>query len=104
VAIIQSVKMGKIVIADMVGGVSAMMSTTITVAILVSLIIGLAFGSVIAGIAMMERRSTRHWVVYLRLSEDLYRRLSEAATDHRWSLRAEIINRLEASFGPTKVV
>jgi len=75
---------------------------TITVAILVSLIIGLAFGSVIAGIAMMERRSTRHWVVYLRLPEDLHRRLSEAATDHRWSLRAEIINRLEASFGPTK--
>ena len=70
---------------------------TITVAILVSLIIGLAFGSV-----MMERRSTRHWVVYLRLPEDLHRRLSEAATDHRWSLRAEIINRLEASFGPTR--
>ena len=79
-----------------------MMSTVITVAILVSLIIGLAFGSVIAGIAMMERRSTRHWVVYLRLPEDLHRRLSEAATDHRWSLRAEIINRLEASFGPTR--
>jgi Arc-like DNA binding domain len=79
-----------------------MMSTTITVAILVALIIGLAFGSVIAGLALMERRSTRHWVVYLRLPEDLHRRLSEAATAHGWSLRAEIINRLEASFGPTR--
>jgi Antitoxin FitA-like, ribbon-helix-helix len=79
-----------------------MTSTVITVAILVSLIIGLAFGAVIAGLALMERRSERHWVVYLRLPEELHHRLKEAATAHGWSLTAEIINRLEASFGPTK--
>src|SRR6478609_6088137 len=63
------------------------MSTTITVAILVALIIGLAFGSVIAGLALMERRSTRHWVVYLRLPEDLHRRLSDGRRPARLGLK-----------------
>ena len=73
-----------------------MMSTTITVAILVSLIIGLALGSVIAGLALMER--PRRWVVCIRLSEELHRRLREEATDHMCSLKGEIISRLQASF------
>jgi hypothetical protein len=79
-----------------------MMSTTITVAILVALIIGLAFGSVIAGLALSERRS-RHWVVCIRLPEELHHRLREEATVAEWSLKAEIITRLQASFQPDVV-
>ena len=70
---------------------------TITVAAVVGLIIGIALGATVAGLAMMERRS-RHWVVYIRLSEELHRRLREEATDHMCSLKAEIISRLQASF------
>jgi hypothetical protein len=59
---------------------------TITVAVLAGLIIGIAVGAVVAGLALTERRS-RHWVVVtLRLPEDLHHRLKEAARDHMWDL------------------
>ena len=70
---------------------------TITVAAVAGLIIGLMVGAVIAGLALMER--PRRWVVCIRLSEELHRRLSEEATDHMCSLKAEIISRLQASLG-----
>jgi hypothetical protein len=69
---------------------------TITVAALTGLIIGLTIGTVVAGLVLMEH--PRRWVVCVRLPEELHRRLSEAATDHMWDLKAEIINRLQASF------
>jgi hypothetical protein len=69
---------------------------TITVAAVVGLIIGIALGAGIAGLALMER--PRRWVVCLRLPEELHRRLREEATDHMCSLKAEIISRLQASF------
>ena len=69
---------------------------TITVAAVVGLIVGLAVGAVVAGLALMEH--PRRWVVSLRLPEELHRRLSDEATDHMCSLKAEIINRLQASF------
>ena len=69
---------------------------TITVAAVAGLIIGLMVGAVIAGLALMER--PRRWVVCIRLSEELHRRLSEEATDHMCSLKGEIISRLQVSF------
>ena len=69
---------------------------TITVAAVAGLIIGLMVGAVIAGLALMER--PRRWVVCIRLSEELHRRLREEATDHMCSLKGEIISRLQASF------
>jgi Arc-like DNA binding domain len=69
----------------------------ITVAVITGFIIGLSVGAVIAVLAMMEH-PLRHWVVCLRLPEELHRRLREKATDHKWSLKAEIISRLQASF------
>jgi hypothetical protein len=69
---------------------------TITVAAVAGLIVGLMLGASIAGLALTERRS-RHWIVCLRLPQELHRRLREEATDHMCSLKAEIINRLEAS-------
>jgi Arc-like DNA binding domain len=69
----------------------------ITVAVLAGLTIGLTIGAVVAGLVLMEH--PRRWVVCLRLPEELHRRLSEEATDHMCSLKAEIINRLEASLG-----
>jgi hypothetical protein len=69
----------------------------ITLAVITGFIIGLTVGAVIAGLAMMERRS-RHWIVCLRLPGELHRRLNEAATDHMCSLKAEIISRLQGSF------
>jgi len=77
----------------MIGGSVAM---TITVAAVAGLIIGLMVGAVIAGLALMER--PRRWVVCIRLSEELHRRLREEATDHMCSLKGEIISRLQASF------
>ncbi len=71
---------------------------TITVVAVTGLIIGIAIGAIITGLALMERRS-RHWIVCLRLPEELHRRLREEATDHMCSLKAEIISRLQASFG-----
>jgi hypothetical protein len=68
----------------------------ITVAALTGLIIGLTIGAVVAGLVLMEH--PRRWVVCVRLPEELHRRLSEAATDHMCSLKAEIISRLQASF------
>jgi Arc-like DNA binding domain len=68
----------------------------ITVAIITGFIIGLTVGAIITGFVLMERRS-RHWIVCLRLPQELHRRLREEATDHMCSLKAEIINRLEAS-------
>ena len=76
---------------------------TITVAVLAGLIIGLTLGAVIAGLVLMERQ-LRHWVVCIRLPGELHRRLREEATDHMCSLKAEIINRLEASLSQPKVV
>jgi Arc-like DNA binding domain len=72
--------------------------TTITLATVAGLIIGIALGATVAGLALMERRS-RHWVVCLRLPEELHRRLREEATVAGWSLKAEIIRRLQVSFG-----
>jgi hypothetical protein len=72
--------------------------TTITLATVAGLIIGIALGATVAGLALMERRS-RHWVVCLRLPVELHRRLREEATVAEWSLKAEIISRLQASFG-----
>ena len=71
---------------------------TITLATVAGLIIGIALGAGVAGLALMERRS-RHWVVCLRLPEELHRRLRQEATGAGWSLKAQIINRLQASFG-----
>ena len=71
---------------------------TIIVVAVTGLIIGIAIGAIITGLALMERRS-RHWIVCLRLPEELHRRLREEATDHMCSLKAEIISRLQASFG-----
>jgi hypothetical protein len=68
---------------------------TITVAAVAGLIVGLMLGATIAGFALMER--PRRWVVCIRLSEELHRRLREEATDHMCSLKAEIISRLQAS-------
>jgi hypothetical protein len=73
---------------------------TITVAAVAGLIIGIALGAAIAGLALMER--PRRWVVCIRLSEELHRRLREKATDHMCSLKGEIINRLRASFRPAQ--
>ena len=72
--------------------------TTITLAAVAGLIIGIALGATVAGLALTERRS-RHWVVCLRLPEELHRRLRQEATVAGWSLKAEIISRLQASFG-----
>ena len=69
---------------------------TIIVVAVTGLIIGIAIGAIITGLALMERRS-RHWIVCLRLPEELHRRLREEATDHMCSLKAEIISRLQAS-------
>jgi hypothetical protein len=66
---------------------------TITVAAVVALIVGLMIGVTGAGLALPRR-----WVVCLRLPEEHHRRLSGEATDHMCSLKAEIINRLQASF------
>ena len=71
---------------------------TITLATVAGLIIGIALGAGVAGLALMERRS-RHWVVRMRLPEELHRRLRQEATVAGWSLKAEIISRLQASFG-----
>jgi hypothetical protein len=68
---------------------------TITVAVLTGLIIGLTLGAVVAGLVLMEH--PRRWMVCVRLPEELHRRLSEDATDHMCSLKAEIISRLQAS-------
>jgi uncharacterized membrane-anchored protein YhcB (DUF1043 family) len=69
---------------------------TTTFAAVASLIIGIALGAVVAGLGRMEH--PRRWVVCVRLPEELHRRLREEATDHMCSLKAEIINRLQASF------
>jgi hypothetical protein len=69
---------------------------TITFAAVASLIIGIVIGAVVAGLVLMERQ-LRHWVVCIRLPGELHRRLRDEATDHMCSLKAEIINRLQAS-------
>jgi hypothetical protein len=66
----------------------------ITVAVIIGFIIGLTVGTIITGLTLTERRSARHWVVSLRLPEDLHHRLSEAATVAGCSLKAEIIKPL----------
>jgi len=81
----------------MIGGSVAM---TITVAAVAGLIIGLALGAVGAALALIER--PRRWVVCLRLPEELHHRLREEATVAEWSLKAEIISRLQASFQPAQ--
>jgi hypothetical protein len=80
-------------------GVAMMHIQPITVAVIIGFIIGLTMGAVIAGLVLTERRA-RHWIVYLRLPEELHRRLRDEATDHMCSLKAEIISRLQASFSP----
>ena len=76
---------------------------TIPFVAIASLIIGIVIGAVLAGLVLMERQ-LRHWVVCIRLPGELHRRLREEATDHMCSLKAEIINRLEASLSQPKVV
>ena len=71
------------------------MSTT--VATFIGLIFGLMTGAIVAGLALMEH--PRRWVVCVRLPEELHHRLSEEATDHMCSLKAEMISRLQASLG-----
>jgi len=73
---------------------------TITVAAVAGLIVGLMLGATVAGLALMER--PRRWVVCLRLPEELHRRLREEATDHMCSLKAEMLSRLQASFGQSQ--
>jgi len=80
-----------------VGPVRCGVAMSITVAAVAGLIIGIALGAAIAGLVLTERRS-RHWIVYPRLPEELHRRLRDEATDHMCNLKAEIINRLQASF------
>ena len=80
------------------GSVRCGVAMTIPLAAVAGLVIGIALGAIIAGLVLMERRS-RHWVVCLRLPEELHRSLREEATDHMCSLKAEIISRLQASFG-----
>ena len=70
---------------------------TITFVAVASLIIGIVIGAVLAGLVLMERQ-LRHWVVCIRFPGELHRRLRDEATDHMCSLKAEIINRLQASF------
>jgi hypothetical protein len=65
----------------------------ITVAAVIGLIVGLMVG---VPLGLVGR--PRWWTVCLRLPEELHRRLRQEATDHMCSLKAEIINRLEASF------
>jgi hypothetical protein len=65
-------------------------------ATIVGLIFGFMTGAILAGLTVMERPG--RWMVSLSLPEELHRRLSEEATDHMCSLKAEIINRLQASF------
>jgi hypothetical protein len=67
-------------------------------ATLIGLIFGFATGAILAGLTVMEQPG--RWVVSLSLPEDLHRHLSEEATDHMCSLKAEIISRLEASLEP----
>ena len=67
---------------------------TITVAAVAGLIIGL-----MVGVALGLMGGPRWWTVCLRLPEELHRRLREEATVAGWSLKAEIITRLQASFG-----
>ena len=67
-----------------------------SIPLLIGLIIGLTVGVIVAGLALMEH--PRRWVVCIRLSEELHRRLREEATDHMCSLKGEIISRLQASF------
>ncbi|SRR6266446_1761708 len=69
---------------------------TIPLAAVAGLVIGIALGAIIAGLVLMER--PRRWVVCLRLPEELHRRLREEATVAGWSLKAEMISRLQASF------
>ena len=71
---------------------------SITIAVVVGLIIGLALGA--TGLALMER--PRWWTVCLRLPEELHRRLREEAAVAGCSLKAEIISRLQASFQQPK--
>jgi hypothetical protein len=70
---------------------------TITVAAVVGLIIGLT-----VGVALGLMGGPRWWTVCLRLPEELHRRLREEATVAGWSLKAEIISRLQASFQPAQ--
>ena len=72
-----------------------------TVAVIAAFTIGLTVGVVAAVLALVERR---HWVVCVRLPEDLHRKLRDEATDHMCSLKAEIIKRLQASLGQPEVV
>jgi hypothetical protein len=74
---------------------------TITVATVIGLIFGFTTGAIVAGLTLEH---PRRWTVSLRLPEVLHRRLSEEATDHMCSLKAEIIGRLETSFDQPEVV
>ena len=67
-----------------------------SIPLLIGLIIGLTVGVIVAGLALMEH--PRRWMVCVRLPEELHRRLSEEATDHMCSLKAEMLSRLQASF------
>lgn len=46
----------------------------------------------------MARKPTETVGLHLRFSESLRRRLEREAARHRWSMNAEIVDRLEQSF------
>ena len=46
----------------------------------------------------MARKLTDTVKLQVRLSERLRRRLEQAATDNKWSMNTEIVNRLDVSF------
>jgi Arc-like DNA binding domain len=70
-------------------------------ATLIGLIFGFMTGAIVAGLTLEHPRG---WVVSLRLPEELHRRLGEEATVAGWSLNAEIVSRLQASFHQPNVV
>jgi hypothetical protein len=61
------------------------------------IVVGLAMGAIVAAICLAEP-SKHLWIVVLRLSPDLHRRLRRSAKAHETTLHAEIVARLEDAF------
>jgi Arc-like DNA binding domain len=59
------------------------------------LVVGIAAGATVAAICLMDK--PQWWTVCLRLPEPRRRQLSREARKNMRDLKAEIINRLEAS-------
>jgi hypothetical protein len=58
---------------------------------------GVALGTVIAGGVVLEREF--FWTVCVRLPDALHRKLRRGAETNGWSLRTEVLRRLEQSVG-----